>query len=89
MSTELSILIDILFIASLIIGVFIIGGLILPSIIKNENLVKLFWNKLSLIIKISFVVLVIWSLPVLIIGTIIVTLIYTLIIVIGEFVQEV
>lgn len=86
MSTELSISIFTLSIASLMIGVFIIAGLILPSIIKNENLVKLFWNKLSLILKISFVVLVIWSLPVLIIGTIIVTLIYTLIIVIGELI---
>ena len=86
MSTELNILIFTLFIASLVIGIFIIAGLIMPSIIENKNLVKLFWNKLSLIIKISFVVLVIWSLPVLIIGTIIVTLIYTLIIVIGELI---
>ena len=86
MTTELSISIFTLSISSLMIGVFIIAGLILPSIIKNENLVKLFWNKLSLILKISFVVLVIWSLPVLIIGTIIVTLIYTLIIVIGELI---
>ena len=86
MSTELSISVFTLFIASLVIGIFIIAGLILPSIMKNENLVKLFWNKLSLILKISFVVLVIWSLPVLIIGTIIVTLIYTLIIIIGELI---
>ena len=86
MTTELSILVFTLSIASLMIGVFIIAGLILPSIIKNKNLVKLFWNKLSLILKISFVVLVIWSLPVLIIGTIIVTLIYTLIIIIGELI---
>ena len=86
MSTELSISVFTLFIASLVIGIFIIAGLIMPSIIENKNLVKLFWNKLSLILKISFVVLVIWSLPVLIIGTIIVTLIYTLIIVIGELI---
>ena len=86
MSTELSISVFTLFIASLVIGIFIIAGLIMPSIIENKNLVKLFWNKLSLILKISFVVLVIWSLPVLIIGTIIATLIYTLIIVIGELV---
>lgn len=86
MSTELSISVFTLFIASLVIGIFIIAGLILPSIIENKNLVKLFWNKLSLILKISFVVLVIWSLPVLIIGTIIVTLIYTLIIIIGELI---
>ena len=86
MSTELSISIFTLSIASLIIGVFIIVGLILPSIIENKNLVKIFWNKISLILKISFVVLVIWSLPVLIIGTIIVTLIYTLIIIIGELI---
>ena len=84
MSTELNILIFTVFIASLVIGIFIIAGLIMPSIVKNKNLVKLFWNKLSLILKISFVVLVIWSLPVLIIGTIIVTLIYTLGIVIDE-----
>ena len=86
MSTELSISVFTLFIASLVIGIFIIVGLIMPSIIENKNLVKLFWNKLSLILKISFVVLVIWSLPVLIIGTIIVTLIYTLIIIIGELI---
>ena len=86
MSTELSISVFTLFIASLVIGIFIIAGLIMPSIIENKNLVKLFWNKLSLILKISFVVLVIWSLPVLIIGTIIVTLIYTLIIIIGELI---
>ena len=86
MSTELSISVFTLFIASLVIGIFIIAGLIMPSIIENKNLVKLFWNKLSLIIKISFVILVIWSLPVLIIGTIIVTLIYTLIIIIGELI---
>ena len=86
MTTELSISVFTLFIASLMIGVFIIAGLIMPSIIKNENLVKLFWNKLSLILKISFVVLVIWSLPVLIIGTIIVTLIYPLIIIIRAFI---
>ena len=86
MSTELSISVFTLFIASLVIGIFIIAGLIMPSIIKNKNLVKLFWNKLSLILKISFVILVIWSLPVLIIGTIIVTLIYTLIIIIGELI---
>ena len=86
MSTELSISVFTLFIASLVIGVFIIVGLILPSIVENKNLVKLFWNKLSLILKISFVVLVIWSLPVLIIGTIIVTLIYTLLIIIGELI---
>ena len=86
MSTELSISVFTLFIASLVIGIFIIVGLIMPSIIENKNLVKLFWNKLSLIIKISFVILVIWSLPVLIIGTIIVTLIYTLIIIIGELI---
>ena len=86
MSTELSISVFTLFIASLVIGIFIIAGLIMPSIIENKNLVKLFWNKLSLILKISFVVLVIWSLPVLIIGTIIVTLIYTLIIIIDELI---
>ena len=86
MSTELSISVFTLFIASLVIGIFIIAGLIMPSIIENKNLVKLFWNKSSLIIKISFMVLVIWSLPVLIIGTIIVTLIYTLIIIIGELI---
>lgn len=86
MSTELSISVFTLFIASLVIGIFIIAGLILPSIIENKNLVKLFWNKSSLILKISFVILVIWSLPVLIIGTIIVTLIYTLIIIIGELI---
>ena len=86
MSTELSISVFTLFIASLVIGIFIIAGLIMPSIIENKNLVKLFWNKISLILKISFVILVIWSLPVLIIGTIIVTLIYTLIIVIGELI---
>ena len=86
MSTELSISVFTLFIASLVIGIFIIAGLIMPSIIENKNLVKIFWNKISLILKISFVVLVIWSLPVLIIGTIIVTLIYTLIIIIGELI---
>ena len=86
MSTELSISVFTLFIASLVIGIFIIAGLIMPSIIENKNLVKIFWNKISLILKISFVVLVIWSLQVLVIGTIIVPLIYTLIIVIGELI---